>query len=213
MPALPTGASPAHHPPAELLLEHAGGCGTEAEALVIARHLDLCPDCRAEIRDCAAIGGAMLDSIEPVQLPPNMLNRTLEAIDSPSRMPEAAPAGCGRSALDLEVGAWRKLPGGVRVRRLPVAGPSERLVLMRVPPGGAILPHRHAGDEWTLVLQGGFSDRTGHFGRGDFAVMSAEDKHKPIADPGEECVCLLLIRGEPRYSGLLGRLMGPFVKL
>lgn len=200
-----------HHPPAELLLDHAGGCGSDAEALMIAKHLELCPDCRTGVRECASIGGALLDAIEPARLPPNMLNLTLEAIDRGTGITEAEPRR--RAALDLEAGPWRTLPTGVRVRRLPVGRADERLLLIRVRPGGSIFTHRHVGEEWTLVLQGGFSDRTGHFGPGDFAAMSSEDEHRPVADPGEDCVCLILIRGQPRYSGFLGRIFRLFVRL
>ena len=207
------GAPPAHHPPAELLLDHSGGSGTQAEALMIDRHLEMCPECCAGARDCSAIGGALLDAIEPVRLPPDLLNRTLEAIDSGRSVAQEGAAERADLAADLDAGPWRRLPGGVRARRLPVGSPSETLVLMRVPPGRSVLSHRHAGEEWTLVLQGGFSDRTGHFAAGDFIARGAEEEHKPIADPGEDCVCLLLSRGEPRYLGLLGKLLRPFLKL
>lgn len=206
-----TGAPSRHHPSAELLLDHAGGSSSDAEALMIAKHLELCPTCRAGVRECASIGGALLDAIEPMRLPPNLLNRTLEAIDLGSGIAEAEPRP--RRVLDLEAGPWRTLSGGVRARRLPVGSADERLLLVRVRPGGSIFTHRHVGEEWTLVLQGGFSDRTGHFGQGDFAVMSDEDEHRPVADAGEDCVCLILIRGQPRYSGLLGGIFRLFVRL
>ncbi len=205
-------AVPAHHPPAELLLDHSGGCSSEAEALMIARHLELCPECCAGVRDCAAIGGALLDSIEPARLPLDLLNRTLEAIDSSTGTSMPEPPMHAPAVLDSDAGSWRKLPGGVSVRRLPVRGP-ERLVLMRIKPGGSVLRHRHVGEEWTLVLQGGFSDDAGHYGRGDLVVKGAEEEHRPVADRGEDCVCLVLLRGEPRYSGPLGGLMRLFVKL
>src|SRR5581483_3857942 len=143
--------------------------------------------------------------------PPNLLNRTLEAIDC--RAPAAEPEPVRRlSALDPDAGPWRKLPGGVSVRSIPVAGP-ERLVMMRIKPGGSVLRHRHIGEEWTLVLQGGFSDNAGHYGRGDLIVKGADDEHRPVADQGEDCICLVLLRGKPRYSGFLGGLMGRFAKL
>jgi hypothetical protein len=33
--------------------------------------------------------------------------------------------------------------------------------------------HRHVGDEYTVVLQGGYTDNTGNYGVGDFAVGRA----------------------------------------
>ena len=209
MTGLSTATPSRHHPPAELLLDHAGGASSDAEALMIAKHLELCPDCRAGVRECASIGGALLDAIEPARLPPNLLNRTLAAIDRGTDLTEAEPR---KDVLDLEAGPWRTV-SGVRVRRLPIGRGDERLLLVRVRQGGSIFTHRHVGEEWTLVLQGGFTDRTGHFGPGDFAVMDSEDEHKPIADAGEDCVCLILMRGQPRYSGLLGRIFQFFVRL
>jgi len=209
----PTSAPPGRHPPAELLLDHVGGAGSDAESLIIATHLEMCPECRAGMRDCAAIGGALLDAIEPVRLPPNLLNRTLEAIESGRGVAESERRMGRPPALATEAGPWRKLPGGVNVRRLPIARAPERLMLMRIRPGGSVFRHRHIGDEWTLVLQGGFSDRSGHFATGDFVLMGPEDEHKPIADSGEDCICLVLLRDRLRYSGLLSRVAAAVLKL
>ena len=54
--------------------------------------------------------------------------------------------------------------------------------------------HRHVGEEFTVVLQGGYTDSTGNYGVGDFAVGPGPEQHEPIADPGEPCIALIVHR-------------------
>jgi hypothetical protein len=34
-----------------------------------------------------------------------------------------------------------------------------------------------------------------------------------VAEPGEGCVCMLLMREDPRYLTLMGKLLAPLLKL
>ena len=197
-------SAPGYHPPAELLLDHAVGGRTEAEALLIDLHLSMCPDCREAAGVCDSVGGALLDAIEPTRLPPGLLNRTLAAIEteSPTRPTERGADNALR--IDPDEGPWNTFPGGIAVRQLSVGGGNERFLLMRVPAGRSVLRHRHKGDEWTVVLRGGFSDEMGSYRVGDFVLRHAGDEHRPIAEPAEDCVCLTLIRDGLSYPGLAG---------
>ena len=72
--------------------------------------------------------------------------------------------------------------------------------------------HTHASSELTLVLAGGFTDQFGHFLRGDLAEADASVEHRPVADPGEDCLCLAVTDGPMRLTGPLGRLINPFLR-
>jgi putative transcriptional regulator len=219
-------ARPSHHPPEELLIDYASGALLESESLLIALHLGMCRDCQAVFNESLAIGGVLLDALTPSKLPPGLLNRTFAALDSETfnkktASPKAAP-GFGshwpaplRRYIDgNRLKKWRWMPAGFRALRIPCGDDnSGRVWLMKAPPGRGPFHHNHAQDEWTVVLEGGFSDESGTYGVGDFGYAAAGDAHHPIAEPGEGCVCLILVRATPVYSTLPGRILAPFIRL
>ncbi len=212
--------APTHHPPTELLVDYVTGASSAAEALLLATHLAVCLECRATIRACEAVGGSLLDTITPARLPPNLLNRTLTSIDisedaiAANRRPIDVRAPL-RAYLDSRKTPLRsrRLPLGFRATRLPFGDTTDRVWLMTAPGGRGPLRHSHIADEWTVVLEGGFSDDYGTYAAGDFAYVEADSQHRPSAEPGEGCTCLVLVRKSPIYLTLPGRLIAPFVKL
>ena len=109
--------------------------------------------------------------------------------------------------------AWRKMPAGFRALRVPFKDTSSRVWVMNAPGGRGPLAHTHVADEWTVVLQGGFSDETGTYAAGDFAYMGPGAEHTMIAEEGEGCLCVVLVREPPRYLTLMGKLLAPLIKL
>jgi putative transcriptional regulator len=216
--------APTHHPPGELLVDYAVGTLSSAETLLIALHLEYCADCRQAARTALGVGGALLDAIEPMALPPSSFQRMLQAID-------AAPVSIDtviRSAPTFAVqwpaplrdrlaaakpAAWRKLPAGFRALRVPFEDKSSRVWVMKAPAGRGPLSHTHVADEWTVVLEGGFSDETGTYAAGDFAYMGPGEQHTMVAEPGEGCVCVVLVREQPRYLTFFGKLLAPLLRL
>jgi putative transcriptional regulator len=220
--------APTHHPPDALLIDYASGAASEAELLMIAIHLDACSQCRRTVQAASAIGGALLEAITPAPLPRTLFDRTLRAIDAmeaeSTREPAARPASLSafppawpaalRTRLDNQAAsAWRRLPAGFRALRVPFADQSSRMWVMKAPGGRGPLRHRHVGDEWTVVLEGGFTDETGTYAAGDFAYMTDGDEHRVVAEPGEGCVCLLLLREQPLYLTWVGKLLAPLLRL
>jgi hypothetical protein len=43
--------------------------------------------------------------------------------------------------------------------------------------------------------------------------MGPGDRHTMVAEEGEGCVCVLLIREQPRYLTFLGKLLAPLLRL
>jgi len=56
---------PDHHPLDDVLFDYANGSLPEAEALVVATHSALCPDCRSRVSDYESVGGALLEEVDP----------------------------------------------------------------------------------------------------------------------------------------------------
>jgi len=210
-------AVPTHHPSGELLLEYACGAQREPVALLIATHLALCPPCRSECRDLEAIGGALLEEIGPDPVPEGSFARLLAGLDAPRdpvapapRAQPDAPAPLpeplrGYVGGSLDRLSWRRLGPIAEARLLPrSAGFTTRLVRLRA--GAAAPRHTHGGSELTLVVEGGFTDPSGHYLRGDVAHAGGDVDHRPVADADGDCLCLVVTDAPLRLTGRIGRL-------
>src|SRR5262249_6988131 len=82
---------PTHHPTEELLFDYAAGTAYEAQGLVVATHLALCPGCRRKVRELETIGGALLDQLAATPTPP-ALEALLGRLDEPEPPTAAGPA-------------------------------------------------------------------------------------------------------------------------
>ncbi len=195
--------TPRHHAPDDLLVGYAAGTLREAESLLIATHLSVCPTCRDQHETLEAIGGAMLETVAPAALSPDALSAMLAMLDAPAPTPPPRPVlPAAFASLRLPgplrdyVAAsgqtdWQAIvPGVVHQITLPVAlnGTPVRLTRMR---GGFKVPqHTHDGRELNLVLSGGFHDRGEGFGPGDISDRNGDVTHELSIDPGEECILL-----------------------
>jgi putative transcriptional regulator len=65
----------------------------------------------------------------------------------------------------------------------------------------------------TLVLQGAFADEVDRFGRGDIEIANEDLNHQPIAEMGEDCICLAATDAPLRFNSLLPRLMQPLFRI
>ena len=102
----------------------------------------------------------------------------------------------------VELGRWLWVGPGVRYSRvfLPWA-PRENVMLLRVAANQRVISHSHGGEEFTQVLQGGFTDSTGHYAAGDMAEADGDLVHQPWAG-AEGCLCLAALEGGLRLPWL-----------
>jgi putative transcriptional regulator len=63
----------------------------------------------------------------------------------------------------------------------------------------------------TLVLLGGFTSLGRRFGRGDVEIADDSVEHQPVADDGDDCVCLAVTDAPLRFKSLAARLVQPFI--
>jgi putative transcriptional regulator len=216
------GALPTHHPSDERLLDYASGAAPEPLALLVATHLALCPVCRRSARELETLGGVLLERAVPEPLAEGSLEQALARLDQPVGEPAAAAAPAGDPSLPqplrgylgdgLDCLPWRRLGPIAEVRLLPeFKGLTTRLLWVQA--GAAVPAHTHAGSELTLVLRGAFSDAGGHFARGDVEEADGSVDHRPVADPGEDCICLAVTDAPLKLTSRLGRLLNPFVRI
>ncbi|RYG91209.1 transcriptional regulator [Loktanella sp. IMCC34160] len=209
-----------HHLTDALLMGYAAGTLPEGFSLVVATHVSLCDDCRARLAEYEALGGEVMMDAGEAELTDGSLEATLALI---AGMPAAAPvrkaartAGIFPAPLRDYVGGdkdavrWRRVGGGVRQMVLKTDGAST-VRLLHIPAGVAVPDHGHSGTELTLVLQGAFRDETARFGVGDIEVANDDLEHTPVAEPGEDCICLAATDAPLRFNGLLPRIAQRFV--
>ena len=106
---------------------------------------------------------------------------------------------------------WQHVLGGFEEIRCACTATRHRVSLLRLKPGRGLPLHRHVGDEYTVVLQGGYTDTTGNYGVGDFCRRAGPEQHEPIADPGEPCIALIVVEKPIVLTGPIGRWLNPLV--
>jgi putative transcriptional regulator len=212
-----------HHPSDETLLAYAAETLAPGARVVAAVHVGCCVRCRTRVSQFEALGGVVVDQLEPSSLSDGALERVMARIDEPAVPPREAlhaiaptkaPIGIELPPAldDCGIGPWRWVAPGVRWSKVSVPGDTQtNVMLLKVAAGKRLPEHTHTGREFTLVLSGSFSDDRGRYAPGDFDEADSEIEHQPVVDKDGECICLAAIEGRMLLRGLLGRLVQPFV--
>lgn len=209
-----------HHVSDELLLDYAAGHLAEGWSLAVATHLAMCPQCRARLDLAEAAGGALVETLDPVQGLADSwdkLKARLAGEGAPAR-PEprrAAPSGELPEPLRSYVGnladiKWRTL-GNARQVLIKLGDGETQARLLRIPAGKPVPEHTHGGRELTLVLQGSFHDAVDTFGPGDLEEADGDLTHQPVAGPDADCICLAVTDAPLKFRSRLVRLVQPFL--
>ena len=153
------------------------------------------------------------------------MTRMMEALATPRDAPQPASSPPSHEAwvphalrdyLDRAGAAivWRKAGPGIDSARLPSGDVGERVYLLRSRPGLQMPDHAHAGEEWTLVLQGGYHVGETGYARGDLHREDEACMHRPIIDDdGEACIALVVDEGALRFRNPVLRLLQPLFGL
>lgn len=210
-----------HHLSDDLLMAYSAGDLPEAFNLVIATHVSLCDECRAQLEAYDALGGAVIEE-QVAEMSMGSLEACLARIEGlPQANARAPRRGNGifpAPLVDyigggLDAVKWRPLGLGARQAILKMGDNGASVRLLSIPGGTAMPDHGHSGLEMTLVLQGAFRDEGDRFGRGDIEVADDSLEHTPIAEPGETCICLAATQGPLRFNRLIPRLAQPFFRI
>jgi putative transcriptional regulator len=222
-----------HHPEDASLTSYTAGALPAALALVVGCHLEYCARCRAVVAQAESIGGALMDQLTPQPMKAGagaaMLARLdrLDRLDRESSVASVASTPVARPIVEskekipaklqrvlgdaqLSTQAWRSAGPGVRVLSLDCK--EGNLILLDIAPGHTVPVHTHRGTELTLILDGHYDDKLGHFASGDIADLDGRVEHQPRAgDQG--CLCLAGLDAPVRYKALIPRLLQPFFRL
>jgi len=210
-----------HHPDIATLMAFSAGTLDEVYTTVVATHLAMSEGGRETVKRINAIGGALLASETPEPLAAGALDRLLGSLDG-ERVPVVPYDEPGSLPLPLQ----EFLPSGLDSVHWKWTGPGvatadlarsksghSRLMLMRVAAGRRVPEHGHGGQELTLILKGAYKDRFGVFAAGDIADHDEDVEHQPIAEPGDDCICLVAVDAKLTFRGRLMRALQPLFGL
>jgi len=216
-----------HHLTDNIVMAYAAGSLPEAFNLLVATHVSMCDECRAMVAAHEAVGGVVLEEVPEVDLGFDALEACFAKIKTDPKdlielRPQPAKSGSKPGLFptplhdyvggDLDAVKWRKVGGGVKQAILPTSKDAS-VRLLFIPAGCEVPDHGHNGTEMTLVLQGAFRDELARFATGDVEICDSKLEHKPIAEDGEDCICLAATDAPLKFSGFLPRIAQPFLRI
>lgn len=216
-----------HHFDDATLMAYSAGSLPQGMALLIACHLHWCPHCRDRTHATDAVGGVLLEQLAPSDMKADTLELLMARLDEPEQelsitQPHQSLASETDTTLPaplaqllgkpLDALPWKRIGYGVKQLDLQLNGPGAAR-LLRISPGVSVPHHTHAGNELTLILKGSYNDEIGRFCQGDVADLDGEVSHQPLVDTDEECICLIATDAPLKFSGIVGRLVQPFIGL
>lgn len=213
-----------------LLAEYALGGLTLPVSVLVESHLELSPRSQSWMRDLdmmrkvvskpdAPAEPHVFDQVDPVPFANRdaALKSVFSAIEIEESskddrfkagMPKALEDFLGMAVADVP---WKKVMPGLAEYKIPDVDGCE-VSLLRIDGGKAMPVHTHHGSEITLVLQGAFSDQNGTYGVGNIAYADDEINHKPVAEPGEACICFAVVDAPLELTGPIGRFMNSLIR-
>lgn len=216
----------------EWLAAYAAGGLSAAKRLVITCQAALQPSLSERLARLDHMGGVLLEGAEGDLLSDGFVGHVLDVLDQPDT--GAAETGNGRVRADGEDTGGRDEPdwmpaplndflyGGGMHLKWRAAGPGieraplgedengERLYLLRAR-GGTLMPvHGHRGEEWTLILQGGYHVGAQGYVAGDLHREDETCTHQPVVDADGPCVSLVAIEGKLKFRHPLLRMLQRF---
>lgn len=210
-----------HHFDDATLIAYSSGTLNKGMALLVESHLEMCEHCMEQVQTSNRIGGDLLRQIEPVAMKSGSLDRVLGMLDDVEPEAPTAPRS-GNTEVpaslvehigdDLDALDWKTMGMGVQQYDLKLGGAGAAR-LLRIQPGVSVPHHTHTGNELTLILRGSYSDEIGRFQTGDVADLDDQLEHQPIVDTEHECICLIATDAPLKFSGLMGKLVQPFIGL
>lgn len=210
-----------HHLPERILLAYSAGTLPEAFNLVVATHVSLCDECRATLDAMDCVGGAVLSSAESNDISVD-LDATLRKIESgfaeDRQIRRPGEAGVFPLTLqdyvggDLDSVKWKPIGMGVRQSILSTSKDAT-VRLLHIPAGAAVPDHGHRGVEMTVVLKGAFRDEVDRFARGDIEVADEHLHHTPVAEEGEDCICLAATDAPLKFRSFVPRVVQSFLRI
>lgn len=216
-----------HSVPDEMLVDYVVGALPAGPALAIAVKMSLDPHTRRIVDGLNLLGGEFFeDQQTSADTRQAISEQEIDAVLSRLENVPVEPPPASRHALPgmewmppvlanhlPSSPRWRRAVGGFEYMPVGVPDDTHRVQLIRLQPGRGLPQHRHAGAEFTVVMAGGYTDATGSYSVGDMAIGHGTLDHRPVADPGEPCIAVVVLEQPVLLTGKLGRYFNPLVRL
>ncbi|MFT5225940.1 MAG: putative transcriptional regulator [Polaribacter sp.] len=218
-----------NHPAEELLAAYAAASLPLSQALCISVHLEHCSECTQNLHRLNQLGSELMLNLRPAPPTPDLKNKLLDLIDQAS-IGEASnrvvTSHTNTNAINqtlprclhqfIKTGykdiPWKRLSRDIHNFELCRDQNNAKVELLRIQPGGTSGTHTHMGDEYTVILEGSFSDESGLYRQGDFLVRDSRHQHTPVATNDRECICLAVTEAPIQLTGFFGRLLNPLIR-
>lgn len=208
------------HPVDELLAAYSAGSLPLSQALCISAHLEHCGSCGQKLQRLNRVGSELMQQLEPSPVSSRLKDDLLARLDSlredepPVVTTDPSVPRCLRQfiATDYEHLDWKRISPDIQSVELCRDSNGAKVELIKIRPGGTSPAHTHDGDEYTVILEGSFSDERGVYQKGDFVFNDADNHHSPVATQDRECICLAVTEGPIRFTGFFARLLNPLVR-
>ena len=211
-----------NHPRDELMAAYSAGSLPLSQALCISTHIEHCSDCARKLQRLNRVGSELMHRLPPAPPSEDLKNRLFERLDSLSEddseavtsQPASSIPRCLRQFIPGDYAAlpWRRVSGDIHSVELCRDFNGARVELLKIKPGGSAYTHTHLGDEYTVILEGAFSDESGLYAEGDFLLRDHKDRHTPVATRDRECICLAVTEGPVQFTGFFSRLLNPMLR-
>ena len=213
-----------HHPAPELLAAYSAGSLPLSHALSIGAHVEYCSICQTNLQRLNNLGAQIFETQARSPIPDDLRSSVLDALDEND--PHEECETCAEPKYDKSIPRclhqfipegydalnWTRISSSIETAKLCTDKHGARVEMVRIKPGGRIATHTHTGDEFTVVLEGSFSDESGIYRTGDFVLKDSSHKHKPMATKDARCICLTVTDAPIAFTGFFTRWLNPLVR-
>ena len=215
-----------HTVEAEWLGAYCAGQLSTAKRLVLSCQAAVNPAIARRLDRIDSVGGVLLESASGEALSDSFISNLMGKIDQKGsrKMPIKANE---QTRKHSGLGDWvpgplsefleaSKTPSnwtnmGFGMARLPLMQDgNEKLYLLKAKAGMKMPEHSHHGEEWALILQGGYHIGNDSYQYGDVHRENQDCTHSPIIDDhGEACITLVAAEGGVKFTNPVLRLIQP----
>lgn len=225
------------HPSSQQLKEFVEGSLTPAVSLLVSAHCDMCEQCQLRVEsETEELAAELVSEIEEGFDESAQFGDMLSQItQSPSSIEvdgssSSYASSLGERTVSIELdgrsfklprtlhryvdktGNWSSLVG--KLWQAPVDLGNQGVAnFIFMGSGGSVPEHTHRGTEYTLVIDGEFSDGLSDYDTGDFIFMDGNKTHTPRSDTKEGCLVFSIVDQPLHFTSGLARLLNPFSHL
>jgi len=206
----------------DAVTDYAAGNLSPAKHALMACALELNPDLAEAAAFETHIAASLMSEMRPSTLSPFLIGETL------AKLPAPHPAQLAANDMEVELPLstkplenllkqkslqalkWKSVLPGIAVHNLLSSRKSrgrERLYLFRAKGGMQMPEHSHVGEEWTLILSGSYVSDDIRYSRGNLHIADETIEHAPRAEEGEDCICLVVMRGPPVMKSFFPKIL------